>query len=100
MPKRDLDPNKKIVQGRSRPIDRKFPRHGGTGGRINTNLPDINWTQKKLVLTIALLGVPYVVAILACFITGINLIAYLLIGIAILVGLLVLAIRFIDRQDF
>ena len=100
MPQGNLDPNKKIKKGKSRPINRKFPTHGGKGGTVYTNLPNINWTAKKLVLATALLGIPYVGAILACFIAGIQLIAYLLIGLAIFVGFIVLAIRFIDQQDF
>ncbi len=96
----DLDPDKKIVKGKSRPGDRKFPAHGGKGGEIYTNLPDINWTPKKLILAIALLSIPYVGAVLACFIAGISFIAYLLIGLGIFVGLIVLALRFIDQQDF
>ena len=96
----DLNPNKKVVKGKSSPVDRNLPVHGGSGGRVNTNWQHINWTPKKLTLAIALLGIPYVGATLACFIAGINFIAYLLIGLAIFVGLIVLALRLIDQTDF
>ena len=98
MSQSNSDPDKKIIKGKSSPVRQDFHQYNlKGGGGINTNLQDINWTPKKLILTIALLGIPYGGIVLACFIAGINIIAYVLIGLAIFVGLLFLILRLIDR---
>jgi hypothetical protein len=89
----DLDPDKKITKGKSAQIQRDFPQ-SNPHAEINTNYwQDINWTPKRLLSIIALLGIPYVGVILACFIAGISLIGYLLIGLVIFIGLLFFMLR-------
>ncbi|MGF1541903.1 MAG: hypothetical protein ACFCU5_15885 [Pleurocapsa sp.] len=94
----DSDHNKKIVKGKSSPVRQDFHQYTlKGGGAINTNIQDINWTPKKLILTITLLGIPYGGIVLACFIAGINIIAYMLIGLAIFVGILFLIVRSLEQ---
>ena len=69
------------------------------GGKVNTTWGYINWTPKKLLFASIALGVPYVIAIIASFVTGIYLITTILISVGILVALLVQVTRSIDRSD-
>ena len=73
--------------------------NAGQGGKVNTNWSYINWTPKKLFFASTALGVPYVVAVIASFVTGIYLITTILICVGILVALLVQVTRWIDRSD-
>jgi hypothetical protein len=89
----DSDSDKKINKGKSAQVARDFPKYN-PHAEIDTNYwQDINWTPKKLLSIIFLLGIPYVGVILACFIAGISLIGYLLIGLVIFIGLLFLMLR-------
>ena len=74
----------------------KVPKGLGRG-KIETNWKDINWTPTKLVIVIAVLGIPYLVAIIISFMVGNNLIGGTLVGLAIFVGLMFLALRFIEQ---
>ena len=71
----------------------------GGGGRVNTSWGFINWTPKKLLFASIALGVPYAIAIIASFVTGIYLITTILISVGILVALLVQITRWLDRSD-
>ena len=91
---------KKLIQGKtSGSQGANFdPKYGS--GKIQTNWEDIKWTPTKRIVTIAVLVVPYLIAIVACLASGINLIAYILIGLAVMIGLLFWALRLIDQGDF
>lgn len=101
MSQRNPQPPKKITLGRT-----GHSSHGTTApmvggkGRINTNWKDINWTPKKRITVISVLAFPYTVAVIACFSAGINLIGYILLGLAALFAMVILALYFIDQSDF
>ncbi|WP_019507959.1 hypothetical protein [Pleurocapsa sp. PCC 7319] len=97
MPDKKPQLPKKLNLGRiARSQEAKAPK-GVEKGKIETNWKDINWTPTKLGMVIVALGIPYLVAIVVCFAVGNNLIAGTLIGIAVLVGLMFLALRFIEQ---
>lgn len=70
-----------------------------SGGRIKTNWGDINWTRKKLFFAALILGLPYVVAVIASLVAGIYLIVAILIGLGILVAFLFQVTRWLERDD-
>ena len=100
MSQSNFDPNQKFRLGQSPPSDRNIPTDGKQPGGIVTNIKEINWTPQKLALTVALLTIPYIGVVFACFLAGFSFIGYFLIGIAILFVVLVILLRFIDAQDF
>ena len=89
-------PKKLNLGGTRQSQEAKVPTGLG-GGKIETNWKDINWTPTKLGMVIVALGIPYLVAIVVCFAVGNNLIAGTLIGLGVLVGLMFLALRFIEQ---
>lgn len=98
MPDKKPQIPKKLIQGKTaRSQEAKIIGGGRGGGRIDTNLKDINWTPTKLAIVIAVLGIPYLIAIIVSFMVGNNLIAGTLICLAIFVGLMFFALRFIER---
>ncbi|MDJ0567679.1 MAG: hypothetical protein QNJ53_01415 [Pleurocapsa sp. MO_192.B19] len=97
MPDKKPQIPKKLIQGKTARSQEAKIIAGGGGGRIDTNLKDINWTPTKLAIVIAVLGIPYLIAIIVSFMVGNNLIAGTLICLAIFVGLMFFALRFIER---
>lgn len=98
MPKKKRQLPQKLNLGRiARSQEANAPGKLVRGGRIETNWKDINWTPTKLVMVIAVLGIPYLIAIIISFMVGNNLIGGTLVGLAILVGLMFLALRFIEQ---
>jgi hypothetical protein len=91
---------KKIIQGKASRAEAKVPVADGGGGHIGTNWKDINWTPKKLSLVIAFLSIPYLLAVISTFRSGQMMIAIILIGLGVFVGLLYLALRMIEKGDF
>ena len=89
-------PKKLNLGGTRQSQEAKEPIIGG-GGRIETNWKDIDWTPTKLGIVLAALGIPYSIAIVVCFAVGNNLIAGTLIGLAVFIGLMFLALRFIEQ---
>lgn len=70
----------------------------GGRGRVKTNW-QVSWTRKKLIIASILLGFPYLFAIIATALSGIYLITGILIGVGILVAILFLVTRWIERDD-
>ena len=70
----------------------------GGRGRVKTNW-QVNWTKKKLSIASLLLGVPYLIAIVATAVAGTYLITGILIMVAILVAIVFQVTRWIDRDD-
>ncbi|WP_319422985.1 hypothetical protein [Pleurocapsa sp. FMAR1] len=92
---------KMLRQGKvNRSQEAKPPQTIGASGSIMTNLQDINWTPKKLGLVIAALTIPYLIAVIAVIQAGNVLVGSILIGLALFVGLVYLALRWIDKSDF
>jgi hypothetical protein len=77
-----------------------LPVVGGTGANIQTTWQDINWTRKKLFLITCLLGLPYLITIIATYLAGMTIITFVLIGLALFVGILFLIVRWVEHADF
>ena len=92
---------KMLRQGKvNRSQEAKPPQEFGKNGKIITNLQDINWTPKKLGLAIAALSIPYLIVVTGVIQSGDILVGSILIGLALFVGLVYLALRWIDKSDF
>ena len=70
----------------------------GGRGRVKTNW-QVNWTKKKLIIASVLLGVPYLIAVVATAIAGTYLITGILVVVAILVAIVFQITRWIDRDE-
>lgn len=70
----------------------------GGRGSVKTNW-QVNWTRKNLIIASVLLGVPYLIAIVATIAAGIYLITGILVMVAILVAIVFQVIRWIERDD-
>ncbi len=99
--------NKKLpkAQGRGRidvPVDRRIrdiPTHG-RGGNIQTNWANIRWTKKKITFVSLSLATPYVIALIVSWVAIDRLITYILLGLAVMCGLIVLFLRSMDNEEF
>ena len=94
-------PNRLVTGKRNRPEPAEPPTiRGGGGGKIDTNIKDINWTPAKLRIVATILLAPMVTAIIVSFNVGNILIGLVLIGLLIFVGLIYLALRYIEQNEF
>lgn len=99
MKKKHNLPNR-LVKGKSGQAGFEAPTLGGHGGRVETNLKDIHWTPAKLGIVSTVLLAPFTFAIVVSFQAGNSLIGIVLIGLGLFVGLIYLALRFIENNDF
>jgi hypothetical protein len=90
---------KRLVRGKTGQQEAKAPIIGG-GGRIDTSLKDINWTPAKLGIVSTVLLAPFTFAIVVAFHSGNALVGLILVGLGVFVGLLYLALRYIDNNEF
>ena len=90
---------KRLVTGKSGRQETKVPTIGGRG-RIDMNLKDIHWTPAKLSIVSTVLLAPLTLAIVLSFQVGNSLVGIILIGLGLFVGLIYLALRFIENNDF
>ena len=91
---------RKLKMGKvNKPQDRA-PLLGGGGGKIDTQWQDIKWTPKKLAIAFAVLGIPFLVVMVLIFKSGSSFIGLVFVGMAIFMGLMYLALRFIDNNEF
>ncbi len=70
------------------------------GGGVSTKWKDIKWTRNKLVGTTIALGSPYLIGIILTWMAGMNVITYILIAVAMLVGFIFLVVGWIDSNEF
>ena len=77
----------------------KAPKSWGKQAKINTNLPEINWTPNKLTITVIVLLLPYLLAVAVSFASGNYLIAGVFIGLGFLVVGIYFLLRYIERSD-
>ena len=73
---------------------------GLSKGRVMTNLQEINWTPTKLTLTIIALCIPYLIAVIASFAVGNYMIGFIFVGLGVLVVLMYLLLRSMERSDW
>ncbi len=83
------------------PLDKShdIPIHG-PGGQVQTNWANIRWTKKKITFVSLLLGTPYVIALIVSWVAIGKLITYILLGVAVLFGLVVVILRSLDSEEF
>ena len=96
--KRNL-PDRLVRGGVKRSQEAKVPIARGGAGRVGTNL-DIRWTRNKAVIAATMLGVPFLLATVMAFKAGNILIGCVLVGLAVFVGLIYLALRYIENNEF
>ncbi|MDJ0535404.1 MAG: hypothetical protein QNJ70_23450 [Xenococcaceae cyanobacterium MO_207.B15] len=85
--------------GINAPVDKSHGlKNPGRGGNIQTNWADINWTKKNVIFVSLLLGTPYLMAIIASWIAGARVITYILLGLAVLCGLIAWFLRSLEDE--
>lgn len=91
---------KHLRQGKTaRSQEAQVPIAQGGAGRVNTSL-NIRWTKGRAIFAAALLGVPFLLATVAAFKSGNILVGCILVAVAIFFGLIYLALRYIEENDF
>ena len=99
--KKDYNLPARLVKGKSGQQEVKVPAAApGGGGRVDTNWKDIHWTPAKLGIVSTVLLAPLTFAIVVSFQAGNSLIGIVLIGLGLFVGLMYLALRFIENNEF
>lgn len=91
---------KKLIQGKTNKSQPANLAPIGKGGKILTNLPDIHWNAPKLTVASVAILAPITFTIVLSFKAGNILIALVLIGIIIFMGLIYLALRYIEDNEF
>lgn len=83
------------------PLDQShhIPIHS-PGGKVQTNWGNIRWTKKKIIFVSLLLGTPYVIALIVSWVAIGKLITYILLGVAVLFGLIAVLLRSLDSEEF
>jgi len=92
-------PNRLVRGGQKRSVEAKAPAPGGRGGRIGTT-NNIRWTPRKKIIAATVLGVPVLLATFASFKAGNALVGLILVGMTVFVGLIYLALRYIENNEF
>ncbi|MEM8673043.1 MAG: hypothetical protein AAGF83_04120 [Cyanobacteria bacterium P01_G01_bin.67] len=91
---------KRLVKGGSKKSHSAKLPEMVKGGKIATNLKDINWTPTKLsVVSFAILA-PISFTIVLCFKAGNIMVGSVLIGLIVFMGLILLALRYIEQNEF
>ena len=91
---------KKLIQGKTNKSSPANVPSMDQGGKIITNFQEIRWTKPKLTLVSVALLAPITFTIVLCFKAGNSLIGLILIGIIMFMGLMSLALRYIDNNEF
>lgn len=92
-------PDRLITGGTKASRLAEAPTSFGSGGTIGTNM-NIRWTPRKRVIAATVLGVPFLLSTAMAFKSGYTLMGVILMGIAGFVGLMYLALRFIEANEF
>jgi hypothetical protein len=92
-------PSRLVTGGSKRSHEAKPPSIFGGSGAIGTNI-NIRWTPRKRVIAATVLGVPFLLVTAIAFKSGYIFIGAILVGIAVFVGLIYLALRYIEANDF
>ncbi|NJL52893.1 MAG: hypothetical protein HC930_12990 [Hydrococcus sp. SU_1_0] len=92
-------PDRLVSGGSKRSYQAKPPATFGSGGTIGTDF-QIRWNPRKRVIAATVLGVPFLLATAMAFKSGYTLMGVIMVGIAGFVGLLYLALRYIEANEF
>ena len=89
---------KRLVRGKTGQQEAKAPIIGGQG-RIDASFQNIHWTRAKVGIVSTVLLAPFTFAIVVSFQSGNALIGLILVGLGVFVGLIYLALRYIDNNE-
>jgi hypothetical protein len=92
-------PDRLVTGGSKKSHGAKVPELIGSGGAIGTNM-NIRWTPRKRVIAATVLGVPFLLVTTMAFKSGYILMGAILVGVAVFVGLMYLALRYIEANEF
>lgn len=92
-------PKRLVTGGTKRSQEAVVPTFVAGDGQIGSNI-NIRWTPSRLVIAATLLGVPFLLTTVMAFKSGKILIGAILVGIAVFVGLMYLALRYIEANEF
>lgn len=92
-------PQRLVTGGSKKSHEAHVPTAAGSGGQIETNF-NIRWTPRKRIIAATVLGVPFLLATTIAFKSGYTLMGIILIGVAVFVGLIYLALRYIEANEF
>jgi hypothetical protein len=92
-------PDRLVTGGSKSSHEAKVPGLTGASGAIGTNI-NIRWTPRKRVIAATVLGVPFLLVTAIAFKSGHIFIGVILVGVAFFVGLMYLALRYIEANDF
>lgn len=92
-------PDRLVTGGSKKSHEAKVPALIGSGGTIGTNFR-IRWTPRKRVIAAMVLGVPFLLVTTMAFKSGHIFMGVIFVGIAIFVGLMYLALRYIEANEF
>ena len=85
MPNRDLFPE---------------PSRGGRISLDNDYKRDFKWTPSKGIFYAVCIGTPYLVAVIATVLAGMEVVAAILIGLAVFSGLIAVLLRWLEKASF
>ena len=99
------DPLPKASRGAKLPIPSvKNPLPKATRqGRINHEniyTKYIEWTPLKVIIFTICIGAPYLVAVIATVLAGMEVVAAILIGLAVFSGLIAVLVRWLEKASF
>lgn len=92
-------PGRLVTGGSKRSHEAKVPEPTGGSGAIGTNM-NIRWTPRKRVIAATVLGIPFLLVTTISFKSGYIFFGAILVGIAAFVGLMYLALRYIEANEF
>jgi hypothetical protein len=92
-------PDRLVTGGTKASQEAKVPDLIGSGGTIGSNF-NIRWTPRRRVIAATVLGIPFLLVTTMAFKSGYALMGAILVGIAGFVGLMYLALRYIEANEF
>ncbi|NJK55681.1 MAG: hypothetical protein HC939_06635 [Pleurocapsa sp. SU_5_0] len=92
-------PQRLVTGATKKSQEAQVPTAIGGDGQIGSNL-NIRWTPRRRVIAATVLGVPFLLATAVAFKSGYTLMGIILVGVAVFVGLMYLALRYIEANEF
>ena len=92
-------PDRLVRGGQKKSQEARVPVATGGKGSIGTNI-NIRWTRRKATIAATILGIPFLLATVLSFKAGNALIGIILIALAVFVGLMYWALRYIEENEF
>ncbi len=93
-------PGRLVRGGTKQSQEAKVPSAAGRGAHIPTNFTEIRWTPLKLSIASIIVLSPISFAIVLSFKAGNSIVGVILIGLLVFMGLIYLALRYIENNEF